>query len=194
MKIGIFGGTFDPPHIGHLIVAEHVRDRLGLDKIIFIPAVIPPHKQDRSDITPAETRLQMVRLAIAENPAFEASDTEIRRGGISYTVDTLKELRIQHPHDTLYLLIGMDNVHQFKTWKDPESIRQIAQVVVMTRPGFPGNRTSAEGWETMMVCDVPEIDISSREIRDRVRDRRSIRYLVPLPVFDFVVGHQLYRA
>jgi nicotinate-nucleotide adenylyltransferase len=194
MKTGILGGTFDPLHMGHLIVAEHVRDRLGLDRIIFIPAVIPPHKRKRPDITPATMRLEMVRRAISDNAAFGVSDVEITRGGLSYTVDTLKELRTQHPTDVLYLLIGMDNVRDFHTWKDPEMIKRIAHMVVMTRPGFVADETVRAAVTGMTVCDVPEIGISSREIRSRVRQGQSIRYLVPAAVLDFVAENRLYQG
>lgn len=193
MKIGIFGGTFDPPHMGHLIVAEHVRDRLGLDKIVFIPAVIPPHKQQRPDISPAGMRLEMVRLAIAGNPAFDLSDIEIRRGGISFTVDTLKEIRLDHPSDMLHLLIGMDNVRDFHTWKEPEVIKRIAHLVVMTRPGFQADSSLQPLLKSMAVCDVPEIGISSRDIRNRVKQGRSIRYLLPSAVLDYVTKNGLFR-
>lgn len=194
MKIGILGGTFDPPHMGHLIVAEHVRDRLGLEKILFIPAVIPPHKQKRADITSPEVRLEMLRLALAGNPEFEASDIEVRRGGVSYTVDTLKELRLRHPSDALFLMIGMDNVAEFHLWKDPEMIMRIAHVVVMTRPGFQPENAAQGVMKSMSVCDVPEIEISSREIRNRVRGGQSIRYLVPTTVLDFIAENRLYRG
>jgi nicotinate-nucleotide adenylyltransferase len=194
MKIGILGGTFDPPHLGHLIVAEHVRDRLGLDKIMFVPAVIPPHKRQRPDITPPELRLEMVRQAIAGNPAFDVSDIEIRRGGLSFTVDTLKELRTQYPTDVLYLLIGMDNVRDFNTWKDPEMIKRIARVVVMTRPGYKTDPELHLDTKALNVCDVPEIGISSREIRNRVKHGHSVRYMVPTAVLDYVVENRLYQG
>ncbi len=194
MKIGIYGGTFDPPHIGHLIVAERVREWLGLEKVIFVPAVIPPHKQQRSDITPAEWRLEMVRRAIAGNPSFDSSDIEIRRGGISFSVDTLKELRMQYPSDTLHLLIGMDNVRDFKTWKDPDMIKRIARVVVMTRPGIIPDPEIRVELATMIVCEVPEIGISSKEIRNLVEKGCSIRYLVPSSVLEYINEHRLYRG
>ncbi len=194
MKLGIFGGTFDPPHAGHLIVAEHVREQLGLERVIFIPAVIPPHKQQRPDITAAEGRLEMVRRAIADNPSFSLSDTEIQRGGVSFSVDTLKSLRMEYPSDGLYLLIGMDNVRDFRTWKDPEMIKRIAHVVVMTRPGFQPDDDIQGDLKAMTVCEVPEIGISSREIRDRVEKGRSIRYLVPSEVLVYIAEHRLYRV
>jgi len=194
MKIGILGGTFDPPHLGHLIVAEHVRDRLGMNKILFIPAVVPPHKRQRPDITPPGMRLEMVRRAIAGNPAFDVSDIEIRRGGLSYTADTLKELRTQYPTEVLSILIGMDNVRDFNTWKDPELIKRIAHIVVMTRPGFQTESGPLEDVKTLTICEVPEIGISSREIRNRVKLGQSVRYLVPATVLDYILEHRLYRG
>jgi nicotinate-nucleotide adenylyltransferase len=194
MKIGILGGTFDPPHLGHLIVAEHVRDRLGMNKILFIPAVVPPHKRQRPDITSPGMRLEMVRRAIAGNPAFDVSDIEIRRGGLSYTADTLKELRTQYPTEVLSILIGMDNVRDFNTWKDPELIKRIAHIVVMTRPGFQTESGPLEDVKTLTICEVPEIGISSREIRNRVKLGQSVRYLVPATVLDYILEHRLYRG
>src|SRR5512140_1031476 len=194
MKIGILGGTFDPPHLGHLIIAEHVRDRLELAKVLFLPAVIPPHKQRRTDITSAEGRLDMLRRAVAGNPAFEVSDIEVRRGGISFTVDTLRELRLQYPSDAFFLLIGLDNVRDFSTWKEPELIKRMAHVVVMTRPGFRVDDVDKDALKSMTICNVPEIGISSHEIRNRVKEGHSIRYLVPPAVLDFIAENRLYQG
>jgi nicotinate-nucleotide adenylyltransferase len=194
MKIGILGGTFDPPHLGHLVVAEYVRERLGLGLVVFVPAVIPPHKQQRANITAPEGRLEMVRRAIAGNPSFEVSDIEIRRGGISFTVDTLKEFRTQHPSDELYLLLGMDNVRDFGTWKDPDMIKRIAHLVIMTRPGYQKGAEIRGELRAMTVCEVPEIGISSREIRNLVTHGRSVRYMVPPSVLEYMNEHRLYRG
>jgi nicotinate-nucleotide adenylyltransferase len=194
MKIGILGGTFDPPHLGHLIVAEYVRERLGLERVIFVPAVIPPHKQQRPDITPAEGRMEMVRRAIAGNPSFDLSDIEVRRGGISFTVDTLKELRMRHPSDELYLLLGMDNVRDFSTWKDPDMIKRMARVVIMTRPGYQIGPEVRKDVKAMTLCEVPDIGISSREIRRLVAHGESVRYMVPTSVLEYMTEHRLYQA
>lgn len=194
MKIGILGGTFDPPHLGHLIVAEYVRERLGLERVIFVPAVIPPHKQQRPDITPPEGRMEMVRRAIAGNPSFDLSDIEVRRGGISFTVDTLKELRMRHPSDELYLLLGMDNVRDFSTWKDPDMIKRMARVVIMTRPGYQIGPEARKDVKTMTLCEVPDIGISSREIRTLVAHGESVRYMVPTSVLEYMTEHRLYQA
>jgi nicotinate-nucleotide adenylyltransferase len=194
MKIGILGGTFDPPHLGHLIVAEYVRERLGLECVVFVPAVIPPHKQQRPDITPPEGRMEMVRRAIAGNPSFDLSDIEVRRGGISFTVDTLKELRMRHPSDELYLLLGMDNVRDFGTWKDPDMIKRMARVVIMTRPGYQIGPEARKDVKAMTLCEVPDIGISSREIRRLVAHGESVRYMVPASVLEYMTEHRLYQA
>jgi len=190
MKIGVFGGTFDPPHIAHLIIAEFVRQELALDRILFIPAAMPPHKRDQT-ISAPEHRLAMVRLALKGNPAFEVNDLEIRRKGVSYTVDTLEGLKRQRPGDTLILLIGEDNLIDFGQWKDPQRILTLALVVVMTRPGFTGSPHLPTG-ERITVCEVPELAIASRSIRERVRDGKSIRYFVPNEVEVYIRTNRLY--
>jgi nicotinate-nucleotide adenylyltransferase len=192
MKLGIFGGTFNPPHSGHLIIAEHVRESLALDKVLFVPCAIPPHKQDL-DIVEAHHRIEMLEYAVQGNRHFVVSDLEIERGGVSYSVETLTELSRVHPHDELFLLIGMDNMSDFHTWKEPEQILRLAHVVVMARPGVQVNREKWKFAETAILCDVPEIGISSREIRKKVHDGKSIRYLVTAAVEMYIYQHQLYR-
>ena len=193
MEIGIFGGTFDPPHNGHLIVAEHLREALGLDSVVFIPTCISPHKQE-VPLTPPRARLAMVRRAIKGNAHFEASNIEVRRGGVSYTVDTLRELHRKNPDARLHLLIGMDNVREFSTWKEPESIFGLSRVVVMTRPGFERDNDVSPFIGRMSVCEVPEIDIASRDIRKWVKEGKSIRYLVPAAVRSYILSHDLYQS
>ena len=192
MEIGIFGGTFNPPHNGHLIVAEYLRETLSFDRVVFVPTSISPHKQDERLVAPG-ARLAMVGLAIKGNPFFVASDVEVRRGGVSYTVDTLREMDRQYPNDVLHLLIGMDNLREFHTWKDPEEILTLARVIVMTRPGFGSAIGRNRFARKMSVCGVPEIDIASRDIRERVKEGMSIRYLVPAPVEKYIVAHRLYK-
>ncbi|MGB2960524.1 MAG: nicotinate-nucleotide adenylyltransferase [Bacteroidota bacterium] len=191
MKLGIFGGTFDPPHMGHLIVAEHVREELGLDRVVFVPCSTPPHKQE-NEITAGHHRMEMVRLAIAGNPAFDDSDMELVRGGVSYTVETLLEFSKQHPDWELFFLVGMDNIGDFYTWLKPERILELSVIVVVKRPGyeFPGELAIPDA----VVCEVPDIEIGSRVIRERVREGRSIRHLVPDSVLDFIVDEKLYRG
>lgn len=193
MKVGIFGGTFNPPHVGHLIVAEHVRIELSLDRVMFVPAFIPPHKL-HDDVVSSEHRVAMLKLAIQDNPHFEVSEAELQRGGVSFTVDTLQELTAKRPSDEFILLIGMDNLLEFHSWKSPGRILDLAKVVVMTRTGFMEKDNSILSKDKMKLCPVPEIGISSREIRKRVHEGSSVRYLVPDSVRDYIVEHRLYGA
>ncbi len=193
MKIGIFGGTFDPPHIGHLIVADEVRSALKLDKVLFIPASRSPHKQGRR-ITPAAQRLKLVAHAVAGNPNFLVSDLEVKRGGVSYTVDTLEELHRRRPRDEFFLLMGMDNLRALHTWKSPDRILELASVVVMTRPGVPMARLPQWLSTRTIICPVPEIGISSSDIRRRVRDGKPFRHLVPERVYSHMIRNRLYVA
>jgi nicotinate-nucleotide adenylyltransferase len=193
MKIGIFGGTFNPPHMGHLIVAESVRSQLGLQRVVFVPSFISPHKQDRAAVT-GNDRLAMLRLALGGDTRYAVSDRELQRGGVSYTVDTLAAMKKDSPGDDLFLLIGMDNLLDFHTWKDPLGIAQLATVVVMTRPGFSlPERLPVEGIE-LRHCVVPAIAISSSVIRENVRTAKSIRYLVPEPVESYILSRGLYHG
>jgi nicotinate-nucleotide adenylyltransferase len=191
-RIGLFGGTFDPPHIGHLIVAARVREDLRLDRVIFMPAMTPPHKQDRV-VTSGPERLLMVERAIAGNPHFEVSDIEVRRGGVSYTIDTVRELLRERPGADLTVLIGMDNLADFGTWRDPDGILKLATVAVMTRPGYVPGATGAAFLSQMSLCEVPHIGIAARDIRERVAGGKSIRYLVPDDVEVFIQERRLYR-
>ena len=193
MKIGVFGGTFDPPHIGHLIVAEFVREAVGLDRILFVPTATPPHKKDRT-ITPGDQRVAMVRLAIARHDPFSVSDMEVRRGGVSFTADTLEELRGQHPAAELFFLLGMDNLIEFRTWRDPERILRLARLVVMTRPGFVAGNELEIATGAVEYCSVPQIGVSGSDIRTRVREGKSIAFLVPPEVRRFIDSHGLYRT
>ncbi len=190
MRRGIFGGTYNPPHWGHLLVAEHIRESLSLDVVTFVPTSVPPHKYGNGLLAP-EHRMEMVRCAIAENPGFELSDIEIRRGGVSYTVDTLTAFRDTHPSDSLHLLIGTDNLMEFNTWRSPETILQLAEVIVMTRPGFP--ETPSGDRDRFTFCNVPAVDISSTNIRRRIRDRKSVRYMMPQAVEEYIRLHELYQ-
>lgn len=190
MNIGIFGGTFDPVHWGHLIVGGYVRNALALEKVVFVPSMISPHKQERA-AAQAEDRLAMLRLAVKGLDGFEVSDIEIARGGVSYTVETLSEFHKISPGCHLSLLIGADNYVEFDTWKEPEKVRSLAQLVVMTRPG-----TSAEVSPTgpgVVWIEVPEIRISSSDIRSLTKGGKSIRYLVANRVAEYIYSRHLYR-
>ena len=179
MNVGIYGGSFDPPHVGHLILAEHMAERFSLEIVWFIPSSVPPHKQD-IQMTPAEHRLAMVRLAIEGNPKFAVSDREIRRAGVSYTVETLEEMHQEHPHDSLFFLLGADNLRDFDSWRTPERILEIATLVVMTRPGFNTAGIPYASHPNVRTVDVPDIEVASRDLRQRVAAGKSIRYMVPL--------------
>lgn len=188
-KVGIFGGTFDPIHLGHLITAQSVREIRGLDKIIFIPAFISPHKSEVKTSSP-EDRLNMIKLAIEGVSFFAYSDIEIEKGGVSYTVDTLRELKSKY--DQLEFIIGYDNIFTFHTWKDPDEILKLAKVVVLKRrsshpPPFEDKYVhEAEFVETR------GIEISATDIRKRVKNEMPINFLVPPTVMKYIYKHKLY--
>jgi nicotinate-nucleotide adenylyltransferase len=191
-KIGVFGGSFNPPHMGHLIVCQSILTQEKLQKVMFVPSSVSPHKREKALLT-AELRLQMTKLAIQENPLFEVSDIEIRRGGISYTIDTLRTLSEMYPRPDLFLIIGIDNWLEFKTWKNPDEILELADLLVMNRPGF--NQVGLEhGYgRKVKFVDVPNIGISGTMIRLNIKSGRSIKYLVPRPVEQFIAEHALYH-
>jgi nicotinate-nucleotide adenylyltransferase len=188
VRIGLFGGTFDPPHIGHLIVAQDAADALGLDLVLFVPAGIPPHKRDRP-ISAAEVRLAMTRAAVSGEARFAPDDRELRRPGPSYTVDTLAELRAEQPDAQLFLLVGADQYLDLHTWRRAGEIRHYCQVAVLERGG--------EGQEPAAANDahvpVTRIDISGSEIRARISTGRSIRFLVTPDVEQIIRTHGLYQ-
>lgn len=191
-RIGIFGGTFDPPHIGHLALAECARDRLRLDEVRFVPAGQPPHKPG-AGITGAAQRLAMARLAVRGNPAFTVSAHETRRGGPSFTVDTLRHVAARTPGSRIFLLMGSDSLDDFATWREPEAILRLATLVVAGRPG--GRRVSRRRSTPKPVpLDNPEIALSSSLVRAHVRAGRSVRYLVPDAVSAYIARHRLYRG
>ncbi len=192
MKLGIFGGTFNPPHIGHLIVAESVRDQLQYDKILFIPSANPPNKHDHS-IASAPERLHMTRLAIQGNNNFELSDIETKRGGISYTIDTVRSLVELYPDASLSLIIGADNLLEFQTWKSPDAILSEVELVAMTRPGFTAQPQLARFSKLVTFVHVPYVAVSGTEIRLRIKMGRSIRYLVTQAVEEYILRRRLYR-
>jgi len=192
-RIGLFGGTFDPPHLGHLALAEWARARLGLERVVFMPAGRPPHKRGRP-LTAAAHRLAMTRLAARGNAAFAVSDLEARRRGPSFTVDTLRALRARHPGARLYLLMGADSLADFPTWREPGAIARLATLVVAARPlgARPEPRTGPTARVVML--DNPVLAISSSALRARARAGRSLRYLVPDAVAAYVARHRLYRG
>ncbi|CUU02476.1 nicotinate-nucleotide adenylyltransferase [Candidatus Thermokryptus mobilis] len=193
MKIGIFGGTFNPPHYGHLIVAEFIREEVGLDKIIFIPCSIPPHKQNDEylfQIASPEHRFEMVKLATTGNKFFEVSDVEINRGGVSYTIDTVNYFVSNFPKEKFYLLIGADQFAEFHTWRKPDEIVQKVNLIVFNRPGFVIPQTEFSKFATFIT--IPNIEISASTIRKRIKLGKSIKYLVPPAVEEYIFANKLY--
>lgn len=192
MRLGIFGGTFNPPHLGHLIIAEAVRDQLRYDRILFVPSANPPNKIEVT-VAPGKDRLAMTQLALQGNANFEISDIEAQRGGVSYTVETVKQLSKMYPGATLGLLIGADNFLEFQTWRSPEDILGYAELVVMTRPGFSDRQAQSKFEKLSTFVNVPQIGISGTEIRRKVKMGRSIRYLVPQSVAEYIAHSGLYK-
>jgi len=188
MRIGILGGTFNPIHIGHLILAEEVREKLKLDKIIFVPAYLPPHK-DNSDIASWRVRLAMVKLAIKGNRYFAVSDSEIKRDGRSYTIDTLKEFKKIYPQDELYFIIGSDLLKYLDEWKDLDEIIQMVRFIAATRPGYPLEKIPSH----ISTIPIRAVDISGFEIRKAIKENKSFRYLVPDVVYKYIIKKKLYK-
>lgn len=189
-QIGILGGTFDPPHVGHLLLAEFALDAAGLDRMIFIPTFQPPHKSPRG--ATAAQRLAMTRLAIKGNRRMTCSPVEVQRGGLSYTVDTLEILAAAHPGAELYLLLGMDSFTEFPSWRFPERIVSLAHLLVFPRPGWPAAADAPFLRHADMMTS-PLVEISSSMIRRRISSGKSIRYLVPDTVERYIRVKGLYR-
>jgi nicotinate-nucleotide adenylyltransferase len=189
VKLGIFGGTFDPPHAGHLMVAQDAIDVLALDLVLFVPAAVPPHKR-HLPITPAAIRLAMLEAATAGNDRFAIDDLELRREGPSYTVDTLRAIGTRRPDAHLVLLLGADQYADLDTWREPGEIRRLAQIGVLAR-GDADTPPPAEG---VVAVPVTRIDLSSTDVRERVAAGRSIRYLVPDEVAELILRHGLYGS
>lgn len=191
MKICLFGGTFDPPHIGHLLIAQTICEAESFDKILFIPVNIPPHK---SVNTPLEDRLNMLEIAIDDNPNFEISDIEIKRGGVSYTIDTIRTIKKQYniSSNKISYLIGSDSLLNFHNWKDPEKILEECQIIVAIRPGFRPSDIPAWILHKIQFANIPRFEISSTNIRSRWVEGKTIRYLVTLPVWEYINKNKIY--
>jgi nicotinate-nucleotide adenylyltransferase len=200
MNIGVLGGTFDPIHMGHLIIAEETRARLDLTEVLFVPAGQPWLKANNY-ISPAEHRVQMVRLAIADEPPFKVSTMEIERAGPSYTVDTIAELKGQiGAGDKLFFILGWDNLMQLPKWHEPARLVRMCRLVPVPRVGYPSpNFNALEAAipglsQSIILLDTPQIEISSSEIRSRVARGLPIHCLVPEPVERYITQHGLYIA
>ncbi len=212
MNIGILGGTFNPIHYGHLRIAEEVRERFNLTKVIFIPAGIPPFKIKAGELIEATQRAEMVRLAIKTNPFFEFSDIEIKRQGISYTVDTLEVLREEYPGDNIYFIAGADAMADLPKWHRPERILELAEMIVVTRPDFPLSRLQnllvygidGEEMKRFINGEIEEfrhrpfhfirlsaISISGSLIRSFIKRQKSIKYLLPEEVEYYIIKNRI---
>lgn len=201
-RIGILGGTFDPLHLGHLLIAETARVALDLETVMFLPAGEPWLKSGQR-VTPAHHRLKMVQLAVADNPGFCVSDCEVRRTGATYTVDTLRLLRCGFPTDTdLYFIVGSDVLEQFHRWKEPEAILQLSRLAVIERPGGPVEGIAAlrenfpDALDAGAVVSVagPRVDFSASELRRVLAAGQSTRYQIPSAVAEYIAEHDLYRT
>lgn len=190
-RVGLFGGSFNPPHLAHLVVAEAARDQVGLDRVVWIPAATPPHKR-HEDMPAAEHRLAMTRLAVEGNPAFSVSDVEIARSGVSYTVDTVRELQEVYPETDFHFLLGGDSLAQFATWVQPDEIVRRVPLLVYPRPGADLAGVSALVMARTTFLDRPLLDPSSTVIRRLMRSGRSVRYLVPDAVLAYADAFGLY--
>ena len=196
MKIGLFGGTFNPIHTGHLILAETARETFGLDRVLFIPANLPPHKVTR-DLAPGLLRLKLIQLAIRDHAAFAASDIELHRSGVSYTIETVRALRKQLPDATLFLIIGEDMLAV--RWLAWDALKRACTIVVAHRSGKPARRSLGVGGKAirretgLKWLEMPRLDISSSDVRSRIGSGRSIRYLTPAAVERYIRQHRLYR-
>ncbi|MEK3882586.1 nicotinate-nucleotide adenylyltransferase [Paenibacillus sp. PL2-23] len=192
-KIGIMGGTFDPIHIGHLIAAETAREQGGLDEVWFIPTADPPLK-NRAPLAAAAQRLEMVQLAIAGHGEFRALDLEIRRGGISYSIDTILELRSQYPRYAFYYIIGSDRMNDLPRWHRIQELSAQAGFIGLARPGEPMEleELSAELRHSLLLAEMPQIGISSTKLRAKLANRLSVRYLLPDSVLAYIRRLGLY--
>lgn len=186
-KIGILGGTFNPPHLGHLIIADQVKNQLGLEKVLFIPSANPPHKTEKKTIE-ASHRIAMVLESIKNDDGFSLDDSEVKRGGKSYTYDTIVKLKEEYPDVEFYFIIGADMVEDLKNWYKIDELVQIVQFVAVNRPAY-----SLDTSFPVIVVDVPNIDISSSVIRQKVKDECSIKYLVPPEVEKYIEREGLYK-
>ena len=190
-KIGILGGTFDPPHIGHFVIANEVRQALNLDEIWFMPVNIPPHKQ-RANITSPLIRNKMLELGIGDTKYFSVCDIEIKRQGLSYTVETMERLVEQHPLYKFYFIIGGDMVENLKTWYRIEDLLAMVTFVGTNRPGH--DTFSEQINKHILELTVPQLEISSSMIRERVLENKSIHFLVPESVREYIKENQLYGS
>lgn len=194
LRIGLFGGTFDPPHVGHLVTAVNVMHALDLDQVILMVANVPWQKEGLRTITPAQDRFAMVEAAVASTPGLVAGDTEIRMGGPSYTVDTLRSLRQQNAEyasATFFTIVGDDAAAGVPTWERFEELTELTRLVVVDRPGAPVELSSDIDW---IRVEVPRLDVSSTDLRSRFTDGRPLDYLITQPVLEVIRERSLYSS
>ena len=196
--IGILGGTFNPPHMGHLVMAQEAFDQLDLERVVFLPVAVPPHKEAREDPGPP-ARVALCRLAVADDERFGVSTLEVDRGGASFTVDTLRELHELEPEHDLTFIVGGDMAHSLPAWREPEAVLALARLAVAEREGVRREDVARRleplhDGDRVTFFDMPRIDVSSSAIRRRVAEGRPIRYLVPDAVADAIAQHNLYRT
>ena len=201
-KVGIFGGSFNPVHLGHLLIAQCAMERMDLASVLFMPCPSPPHKPS-GDLAPAPHRFEMLRLAIADNPVFNVSDREMRRSGTTYTIDTLEAMKRESPETSFYFIIGSDTLFELHTWKRIENLLPLCRFITLLRPGSTITKEAAthlklpDPWPETLLADTintRQIDIASSDIRRRIAQGRSIRYLVPRSVDAYIENHHLYET
>lgn len=185
MKIGILGGTFNPPHIGHLILAQEVYQKAGLDKIFFIPTNMPPHKESRN--VSAQDRLAMVKLAVGNDKRFEVLDLELQRGGVSYTIDTVRQLQRKYRTAQFYLIVGSDLANDFPTWRYFAELKKAVKIIVAKRRAYPLKKKN-----TFIVLDIVQMGIASSHIRGLIKKGFPVKYLVSDNVGQYIEKHKLY--
>jgi nicotinate-nucleotide adenylyltransferase len=195
VRIGVYGGTFDPPHIGHLLLASDAREALNLDRLVFVPTGAQPLKIETPAVASPQDRLEMVRLAVADDAYYQVDDAEINRKGLSYTVDTLEHLSKRYPAAKLYLLLGQDSLASFARWREPDRILELASLAVMRRNDSAGENAAGETKLPAGVLEVSarRVDVSSTEIRARLKAGKSIKGFVPESVERFIEARGLYR-
>jgi nicotinate-nucleotide adenylyltransferase len=192
-KLGILGGTFDPIHMGHLVLAEQVWEKLQLERVIFIPCASPPHKTEHK-LSSAIHRFEMTKLALEGNSHFSVSDIELKKEGLSYTVETLRRLKELREDAEIYFLTGSDVLDEITTWKDPEEIYRLATIVIGVRPGFGQFDPEDHFAKKSVIVRITGVDVSSTQIREKVAKGESIRYLVPSKVEEYIKKENLYAT
>ncbi|MBL8116009.1 MAG: nicotinate-nucleotide adenylyltransferase [Anaerolineae bacterium] len=197
-RIGILGGTFDPPHVGHLILAEYAADALDLTRVLFVPAADPPHKREEHK-TPVEQRIRMLQLAVDGNPRFSISRVDADRPGPHYSVDMIRLIQAENPGDELYFLMGGDSLNNLPQWYQPDVLIKLCKLAVMARAGsttLPDMHTTVlpELAERLIILDTPMIEISSTQITERLALGKSVRYLVPDSVLAYIQSCHLYES